>query len=154
MFSNYPKDEIYHIPQAQKYCHENFLEWDPKITTFPGLYITSYIIYKLLALLSLHIKCSVTFLRATNTGLSFIILFALYKVCSKVITLLSYCEEISNMWVKTAERCERIDGSTVQLSTECFLLCAILHGYRQHCFCSSFGIDASSIVFYDFHGDK
>jgi alpha-1,2-glucosyltransferase len=34
-------DEIFHIPQSQKYCRGNFTEWDPKITTFPGLYLSS-----------------------------------------------------------------------------------------------------------------
>lgn len=32
------KDEIFHIPQAQKYCQGKFFEWDGKITTPPGLY--------------------------------------------------------------------------------------------------------------------
>lgn len=30
-------DEIFHIPQAQKYCEGRWLEWDDKITTPPGL---------------------------------------------------------------------------------------------------------------------
>lgn len=30
-------DEIFHIPQAQKYCQAKWLEWDDKITTPPGL---------------------------------------------------------------------------------------------------------------------
>lgn len=30
-------DEIFHIPQAQKYCQGRWLEWDDKITTPPGL---------------------------------------------------------------------------------------------------------------------
>ena len=34
-------DEIFHVPQAQKYCQAKFHEWDPKITTFPGLYVSS-----------------------------------------------------------------------------------------------------------------
>ena len=34
-------DEIFHIPQAQKYCDGNFTQWDNKITTLPGLYIFS-----------------------------------------------------------------------------------------------------------------
>ena len=34
-------DEIFHVPQAQKYCLGKFDEWDPKITTFPGLYLSS-----------------------------------------------------------------------------------------------------------------
>lgn len=31
------QDEVFHIPQAQKYCEGKFLEWDDKITTPPGL---------------------------------------------------------------------------------------------------------------------
>lgn len=34
-------DEIFHVPQAQAYCAGNFSQWDPKITTLPGLYILS-----------------------------------------------------------------------------------------------------------------
>ncbi|KAL7410973.1 DIE2/ALG10 family-domain-containing protein [Mrakia frigida] len=30
-------DEIFHIPQAQQYCSGNFKDWDPKLTTPPGL---------------------------------------------------------------------------------------------------------------------
>jgi hypothetical protein len=33
----YPKDEFFHVPQAQKYCAGDYT-WDPKITTPPGLY--------------------------------------------------------------------------------------------------------------------
>ncbi|KAM5347913.1 hypothetical protein ACJ41O_007737 [Fusarium nematophilum] len=37
-------DEIFHIPQAQKYCEGRFQEWDDKITTPPGLYLVSLLI--------------------------------------------------------------------------------------------------------------
>ena len=33
------QDEIFHVPQTQEYCIGHFSHWDPKITTFPGLYI-------------------------------------------------------------------------------------------------------------------
>jgi alpha-1,2-glucosyltransferase len=33
------QDEIFHAPQTQKYCQGRLSEWDPKITTFPGLYL-------------------------------------------------------------------------------------------------------------------
>lgn len=36
-------DEIYHIPQAQRYCLGNFTYYDPKLTTPPGLYVITYI---------------------------------------------------------------------------------------------------------------
>ncbi|PKA61908.1 alpha-1,2-glucosyltransferase [Apostasia shenzhenica] len=34
-------DEIFHIPQAQRYCHGDFKTWNPMITTPPGLYYLS-----------------------------------------------------------------------------------------------------------------
>ncbi|KAF4974520.1 hypothetical protein FZEAL_8588 [Fusarium zealandicum] len=37
-------DEVFHIPQAQKYCQGRFREWDDKITTPPGLYFLSLLI--------------------------------------------------------------------------------------------------------------
>uniref|UniRef100_A0A6G1SMM9 Dol-P-Glc:Glc(2)Man(9)GlcNAc(2)-PP-Dol alpha-1,2-glucosyltransferase n=1 Tax=Aceria tosichella TaxID=561515 RepID=A0A6G1SMM9_9ACAR len=35
-------DEIFHVPQAQRYCQGNFTYYDPKITTPPGLYLFTY----------------------------------------------------------------------------------------------------------------
>ncbi|SZF04384.1 unnamed protein product [Blumeria hordei] len=32
-------DEVFHIRQAQAYCHGNYTVWDPKITTPPALYV-------------------------------------------------------------------------------------------------------------------
>ena len=32
-------DEPFHVNQTQKYCAGQLHEWDPKITTFPGLYV-------------------------------------------------------------------------------------------------------------------
>ncbi|KAL4856318.1 Dol-P-Glc:Glc(2)Man(9)GlcNAc(2)-PP-Dol alpha-1 [Chlorella vulgaris] len=32
-------DEPFHVPQTQAYCAGRWREWDPKITTFPGLYV-------------------------------------------------------------------------------------------------------------------
>eukprot|EP00873_Tetraselmis_striata_P023669 jgi/Tetstr1/443933/TSEL_031885.t1 len=34
-------DEVFHVPQAQRYCAGDFASWDPKITTPPGLYLAS-----------------------------------------------------------------------------------------------------------------
>jgi len=41
----YDQDEFFHIRQAKVYCAGNFTQWDPKITTPPGLYILSYLLY-------------------------------------------------------------------------------------------------------------
>ncbi|KAL7683734.1 putative alpha-2-glucosyltransferase Alg10 [Plasmopara halstedii] len=59
-------DEIFHIPQAQKYCAGRFDEWDPKITTFPGLYLVSTLYAKAIWTLQLGDFCSVSVLRSLN----------------------------------------------------------------------------------------
>ena len=41
-------DEIFHIPQAQRYCAGDFVtQYDPKLTTPPGLYLLSYSLSKI-----------------------------------------------------------------------------------------------------------
>lgn len=50
------QDEIFHIPQTQQYCSGNFKDWDPKLTTPPGLFV-----FFPLALRSLR-SCELTFL--------------------------------------------------------------------------------------------
>jgi alpha-1,2-glucosyltransferase len=62
-------DEIFHIPQAQKYCEYKFKEWDPMITTLPGLYLVSFILLRITSFfttLQLSVLCSVFWLRFTN----------------------------------------------------------------------------------------
>ncbi|PFX18520.1 putative Dol-P-Glc:Glc(2)Man(9)GlcNAc(2)-PP-Dol alpha-1,2-glucosyltransferase [Stylophora pistillata] len=63
-------DEIFHVPQVQKYCDYKFDEWDPKITTLPGLYLISFACLRALAFLvghELRVVCSTFFLRMVNT---------------------------------------------------------------------------------------
>ncbi|KAJ3558843.1 hypothetical protein NPX13_g9632 [Xylaria arbuscula] len=54
-------DEVFHIPQAQVYCQGRYYDWDDKITTPPGLYISTIIYNKLLRL-----QCTVYNLRGFN----------------------------------------------------------------------------------------
>ncbi|KAI8345207.1 alpha-2-glucosyltransferase Alg10 [Mortierella sp. GBAus27b] len=54
-------DEIFHIPQAQRYCQGDFWTWDPKLTTPPGLYVISNIL-----LAAQRPLCSAHLLRVTN----------------------------------------------------------------------------------------
>ncbi|EER23000.1 DIE2/ALG10 family protein [Coccidioides posadasii C735 delta SOWgp] len=37
-------DEVFHVRQAQAYWRHQWREWDPKITTPPGLYLLSYVV--------------------------------------------------------------------------------------------------------------
>lgn len=59
-------DETFHVPQAQKYCSGAFREWDPKITTLPGLYLISLSIVKPLSIAFGEDFCDVCGLRAVN----------------------------------------------------------------------------------------
>ena len=56
-------DEIFHVPKAQRFCSGDFSNYDPKITTPPGLYILSLLMYKSIRIFSNRIGCSATFLR-------------------------------------------------------------------------------------------
>ncbi|KAF6820934.1 alpha- glucosyltransferase alg10 [Colletotrichum plurivorum] len=55
-------DEVFHIPQAQKFCQDRWSEWDDKITTPPGLYILSKYYLKIM----MRPECSVIDLRGVN----------------------------------------------------------------------------------------
>ncbi|EDV22779.1 uncharacterized protein TRIADDRAFT_28403 [Trichoplax adhaerens] len=80
-------DEIFHIPQAQRYCRYNFHEWDSMITTLPGMYLASFLIARVtvwinyLAMGSIDF-CSVLWLRFHNliyaTG-NFIVMYKLLE---------------------------------------------------------------------------
>uniref|UniRef100_A0A0E0KSH2 Dol-P-Glc:Glc(2)Man(9)GlcNAc(2)-PP-Dol alpha-1,2-glucosyltransferase n=1 Tax=Oryza punctata TaxID=4537 RepID=A0A0E0KSH2_ORYPU len=48
-------DEIFHIPQVQRYCRGDFLTWDPMITTPPGLIAEVF-----------DALCTTALLRSTN----------------------------------------------------------------------------------------
>ncbi|KAL7942599.1 glycosyltransferase family 59 protein [Trichoderma barbatum] len=79
-------DEIFHIPQAQRYCEGKFLEWDDKITTPPGLYWLSILIpqaAKSSGLIASY-ACDPKTLRATN-AVGVIILSYIALLCRKEI---------------------------------------------------------------------
>ena len=74
-------DEIFHIPQAQHYCQGHYFHWDPKITTFPGLYLYTATVHNMLV----GSVCTVDFLRKTN-GFLAVISFVVYFLCRKRIS--------------------------------------------------------------------
>ncbi|KAL4518927.1 hypothetical protein Ndes2437B_g04811 [Nannochloris sp. 'desiccata'] len=57
-------DEIFHIPQTQRYFNGQWTNWDPKITTFPGLYLIGTGVGRLLG------SCSILILRSVNVLLA------------------------------------------------------------------------------------
>ncbi|XP_029317814.1 dol-P-Glc:Glc(2)Man(9)GlcNAc(2)-PP-Dol alpha-1,2-glucosyltransferase [Cottoperca gobio] len=80
-------DEIFHIPQAQKYCYGKFNEWDPMITTLPGLYLVSVGVIKpvvWLADLTGQVVCSTAMLRFINLLFNCGILYLLYLLICKL----------------------------------------------------------------------
>lgn len=80
-------DEIFHIPQAQKYCQGKFSEWDPMITTLPGLYLASVGVIKpivWLADLSGDVVCSTAMLRFINLLFNCGNLYLLYLLICKL----------------------------------------------------------------------
>jgi len=77
-------DEIFHIPQARKYCYGKFDEWDDKITTLPGLYLVSVGILNPISFLVQRIVCDPWHLRLINTVLSSICLLVLQRIIVQI----------------------------------------------------------------------
>lgn len=84
------QDEWFHVPQTQRYCKGDLEHWDPKITTFPGLYLLAAPYAKAITLLqtSLSTKgegqepCSTGVLRSFNVVMAavfFAIVNQLYR---------------------------------------------------------------------------
>lgn len=68
-------DEVFHARQAQTYWAHKWAEWDPKITTPPGLYIWSYILCAIaLALRGSPTELTPDALRSTNVAAGSILL--------------------------------------------------------------------------------
>ena len=103
-------DEIFHVPQARRYCAGNFSEWDEKITTLPGLYLFSVGLLDPVAKVSglvtagdqrasLLDVCSTKMLRSINLVMSLINLVLLYTITShlhglkvfKIVKFLIHC---------------------------------------------------------------
>ena len=80
-------DEVFHIPQAQKYCEHRFNEWDPMITTLPGLYFSSWLFLEGLAVaLKQDIKtlCMPLFLRIVNVVFNIGNIWVIYRILRKL----------------------------------------------------------------------
>ncbi|KAJ2744597.1 glucosyltransferase [Coemansia sp. BCRC 34301] len=85
-------DEVFHVPQAQRYCQGQFGVWDPKLTTPPGLYLISMVPAYLLRMLSPFDGsrwCSPEFLRSTNWALSLLLFWTIYGLVRQLQPCLS-----------------------------------------------------------------
>lgn len=82
-------DEIFHIPQAQNYCHGNFYHWNDKITTLPGLYIQSLVLLYPLSFASsrpMSSICNAFYLRLTNVFTLLGCFLVMHMIAKKFIT--------------------------------------------------------------------
>jgi len=80
-------DEVFHVPQAQRYCNGRFSEWDPKITTFPGLYCLSALLSGLAPyVFGFASACSPMGLRAVNAALGAGALIVMYALLRRRMT--------------------------------------------------------------------
>ncbi|XP_060100746.1 dol-P-Glc:Glc(2)Man(9)GlcNAc(2)-PP-Dol alpha-1,2-glucosyltransferase [Heteronotia binoei] len=80
-------DEAFHVPQAQAYCQGRFAQWDPMITTLPGLYLVSIGVVKPAAWLfgwSGSIVCSTGMLRFINLLFSIGNFYLLYLLFCRI----------------------------------------------------------------------
>ena len=104
-------DEIFHIPQAQRYCAGNFTQWDNKITTLPGLYLFSVgllePVYKLSSALDLQLGveidngtklCSVRVLRTVNMMMSLLNLALLHSITTHLHGDKESYSEVLGLW--------------------------------------------------------
>lgn len=81
-------DEIFHVPQAQRYCKGDFNSWDPMITTLPGLYYVSLVYIAPLfpgmqwigKAGSFQEACSTAILRSVNIPLAIICALLFYNI--------------------------------------------------------------------------
>ncbi|XP_049669913.1 dol-P-Glc:Glc(2)Man(9)GlcNAc(2)-PP-Dol alpha-1,2-glucosyltransferase isoform X4 [Accipiter gentilis] len=89
-------DEAFHVPQAQAYCHGRFLQWDPMITTLPGLYLASVGVVKPAARLfgwTGSVVCSVGMLRFINLLFSAGNFYLLYLLLLKIHLKNKYADQ-------------------------------------------------------------
>ncbi|KAH6673956.1 DIE2/ALG10 family-domain-containing protein [Plectosphaerella plurivora] len=89
-------DEIFHIPQAQKYCRGKIFDWDDKLTTPPGLYLvplaTAPLLSKIFGTILPQVLCSPTVLRLQN-AVCICLLFWVALNCRRKIERMHHTEQ-------------------------------------------------------------
>ncbi|CBK23044.2 uncharacterized protein [Blastocystis hominis] len=75
-------DEIFHFSMTQNYLEGNYTYWDPKITTFPGLYVIGTLYCKLYSLFFAtgDAGCSLSALRWMNMLFLYLTAFSVYQI--------------------------------------------------------------------------
>lgn len=75
------QDEEFHVGQAARYCQGHWDQWDPKITTFPGLYIVAVPWLRILDLTGGGLCNSVLVMRLLNVLFGLGNLWILNRLC-------------------------------------------------------------------------
>ena len=79
------------MPQTQRYCSGDWNSWDPKITTFPGLYLVSTGVARAAGAVAQAAglpplgsigSCSTPVLRGVNVGLALLCVFIFYQLAA------------------------------------------------------------------------
>lgn len=136
-------DEIFHVPQAQRYCRGDY-SWDPKITTLPGLYLFSSFVRTLLKPFGGPSACSVSFLRGINLALG---------AASVGVVCLLLCRNPSMPRDVAAVHALAVGPST-QIITACIThlsLSLYSQGFTHLIFSSAFYIIRTSAQFFSFY---
>lgn len=140
-------DEIFHVPQAQRYCQGNFTHYDPKITTPPGLYIISYIriwFRDVVMFRQSELTCDTIDLRRTNHIIAvsnYVILVLIFLTSSNTVDLsrkVGFRQRIFH----TLEQSSRSDLARVLLSSIAVTLLPPLFFFN-----SLYYTDAGSLLF-------
>jgi alpha-1,2-glucosyltransferase len=130
-------DEVFHIPQAQQYCAFNFSEWDPMITTLPGLYFISFLLlYPLSVAFSIDLisLCTPFTLRLTNLFLWVANVIPGYRILFKLNweVYKSRCNELKGNEHERPHGVQPVKGQVVNkakelvIKEECFLLSVVI----------------------------
>ncbi|XP_076243819.1 alpha-1,2-glucosyltransferase Alg10 [Calliopsis andreniformis] len=87
-------DEVFHVPQTLQYCSGNFTQWNPKITTLPGLYLLAALI------LSPSGLCNIFYMRFINL-LGVFLNFYLANNIIKQLSITGLTQRWNN-WIRLA----------------------------------------------------
>lgn len=71
-------DEVFHVPQVQAYWNGKWSQWDPKITTPPGLYGFAYLVNSFRGYMDPTMKPTTDEWRYVNAVLLYMVLISLY----------------------------------------------------------------------------
>ena len=138
-------DEGFHIPQAQRYCAFNFSEWDPMITTLPGLYFTSFLLlYPLSVALGVDLisLCSPFTLRLTNLLLWMVNVLLVYRILFKLNWEVSKtrCNEFEDDEHERPYGVQTVRGREVARAKESAM--------KEECFVTSLVVSAFPVLYF------